>query len=119
MPGLVLVIEDDDGIREAVGYHLEEGGYPVVLAADGNSGLEMAEASRPDLILLDLMVPGTNAAELLRQLRRVAGDTPILIMTAHDLGPADQASLGVDEGWLLRKPFSIQALLDAVASTCR
>jgi DNA-binding response OmpR family regulator len=119
MGGHVLVIEDDEGIKDAVGYGLRVAGYSVAEAADGDAGLRMARSTRPDVILLDLMVPGANGAELIGKLRGMAGGTQIVVMTAHDLDAASLASLGMSESALLRKPFSMKRLLEAVAAQAR
>jgi len=63
--GRVLVVEDDEGIREMLKYNLATAGFTVQEAADGASGLRTARTSRPDLILLDLMLPGMSGFDLL------------------------------------------------------
>lgn len=114
MPVHVLVVEDDEGIREAVAYGLHNAGYSVVEAADGDAGLEAARGRRPDLILVDLMVPGPSGAQLCRLLRRAAPKVPIVVMTAHVLDPDERSRLGLDELWLVTKPFSMTELFSAI-----
>ena len=83
---VILVIEDDDDIRELVAFSLEEEGYRVEQAADGIRGQEMAEDLRPDLIVLDLMLPGKDGLSLCRELNKRAGESlpsPILMLTAR------------------------------------
>src|SRR5881394_1699072 len=69
MPGLVMVIEDEKEIRDLVRYNLERAGFKVAAVADGDQGLERLFASRPDALVLDLMLPGHNGLEILRELR--------------------------------------------------
>ena len=70
MTDRILIVEDDDGIRETLKYNLATAGYVVSEARDGAVGLRLARTSRPDLILLDLMLPGMSGMEFCRALRR-------------------------------------------------
>ena len=78
--GRVLVVEDDEGIREMLKYNLVTAGFSVHEAADGASGLRTARTARPDLILLDLMLPGMSGFDFCRALRAVT-----LLLVAHNL----------------------------------
>ena len=83
---VILVVEDDDDIRELVAFSLEEEGYHVEQAADGLRGQEMAETLRPDLIILDLMLPGRDGLSVCRELNKHAAESmpcPILMLTAR------------------------------------
>jgi DNA-binding response OmpR family regulator len=106
----VLLIEDDPSIVAGLELNLALEGYEVVSAADGESGLELARERRPDVVLLDLMLPGLNGLEVLRQLRKTDADMPVLILTA--LGEEADKVLGLQLGAddYISKPFSLGEL---------
>jgi DNA-binding response OmpR family regulator len=106
----VLLIEDDPSIVAGLELNLALEGYEVVSAADGESGLELARERRPDVVLLDLMLPGLNGLEVLRQLRKTDADVPVLILTA--LGEEADKVLGLQLGAddYISKPFSLGEL---------
>src|SRR5439155_15714316 len=83
--GLVLVIEDEKEIRDLVRYNLEHAGFKVAAFADGDQGLERLFASRPDALVLDLMLPGKNGLEILREVRSepATRDLPVIVLTAR------------------------------------
>jgi len=106
----ILVIEDEQILRETLGYNLERAGFTVALADDGIAGLEQARQLQPDLIILDIMLPGLNGMQLCKQLRRQQIDTPILMLTA--LGTTENIVAGLDSGAddYLVKPFHFAEL---------
>ncbi len=110
----VLVIEDDPAIMFGLRDNLEMTGYAVRTAVDGELGLELARKERPDLIVLDIMLPGLNGYEICRELREAEFDMPIIMLTA--LGQEEEIvrglNLGADD--YITKPFSIQILLARV-----
>ena len=112
----ILVVEDDLGIREGVCDALEQEGYRVLVAADGPSGVALGLTEDPDLIILDLMLPGMGGYDVLRRLRADAVETPVLILTARGLeqDKVKGFQLGADD--YLVKPFSLAELLARVAS---
>jgi len=81
--GRVLVVEDDEGIREMLKYNLTSAGFSVQEASDGATGLRTARTSKPDLILLDLMLPGMSGLDFCRAVRKTS-QVPIIILTAKD-----------------------------------
>ena len=81
--GRVLVVEDDEGIREMLKYNLSSAGFSVQEARDGAAGLRTARTARPDLILLDLMLPGMSGFDFCRALRK-SSRVPIIMITAKD-----------------------------------
>jgi two-component system response regulator RegX3 len=116
--GRVLIIEDDEGIREALKYNLSAAGYIVLEAADGASGVRTAQTGRPDLVLLDLMLPGLSGIEVCRSLRR-SSRVPIIMLTARD-GEVDKIvglELGADD--YITKPFSVREVVARVNAVLR
>lgn len=119
---LILVVEDDDDIRELVAFSLEDEGYRVEQAADGLKGLELAEALQPDLIVLDLMLPGRDGLSVCRELNKKAADampSPILMLTAR--GEEMDRIIGFEYGAddYVVKPFNIRELMLRVRAILR
>ena len=105
----VLVIDDEPQIRRALRAGLEPDGYTVLLAASGEEGLDMAALHNPDLVILDLAMPGIDGLEVCRQLRSWS-QVPILVLSVHE-GEADKVAaldLGADD--YVTKPFSLEEL---------
>jgi two-component system response regulator RegX3 len=118
MTDRILIVEDDDGIRETLKYNLTTAGYAVSEARDGAVGLRLARTSRPDLILLDLMLPGMSGMEFCRALRR-SSRVPIIMVTAKD-SEVDKIvglELGADD--YVTKPFSVREVLARVNAVIR
>jgi DNA-binding response OmpR family regulator len=107
----VLIIEDELPMRTALEDVLAGEGYRVLTAADGQSGLQRALQEKPDLILLDIMMPRLDGYAVCAELRRLARPTPILMLTAK--GQVEDRVSGLDAGAddYLVKPFSTQELL--------
>jgi two-component system response regulator RegX3 len=116
--GRVLVVEDDEGIREMLKYNLSAAGFAVQEASDGATGLRTARTSRPDLVLLDLMLPGMSGFDFCRALRKTTR-VPIIIITAKD-SEVDKIvglELGADD--YITKPFSVREVLARVNAVLR
>lgn len=115
----VLVVEDNADLAFGLQTALESEGYEVRVAYDGRSGLERAHESRPDLILLDLMLPELDGYSVLRKARRSGLDMPILILTAR--GEEADKVLGLDWGAddYVTKPFGTMELLARVRALLR
>ena len=114
----ILIIDDEPLIVESVSYSLKQEGYEVVAAADGVEGLKLAETEEPDLVLLDLMLPGMNGLEVCRTIRR-SSDLPIIMLTAKE-GEIDRVlglELGADD--YVTKPFSMRELLARIKSVLK
>lgn len=116
--GTLLVIEDDTSIAELLQLYLTREGYKVLIAPDGEQGLEMVRAERPTLVVLDLMLPGMSGLDVLKTLRAESG-TPVIILTARD---ADQdkihgLELGADD--YMTKPFNPGELVARVRAVLR
>ena len=119
---VILVVEDDDDIRELVAFSLEEEGYHVEQAADGLRGQEMAETLKPDLIILDLMLPGRDGLSVCRELNKHAAEgipCPILMLTAR--GEEMDRIIGFEYGAddYVVKPFNIRELMLRVRAILR
>ena len=121
MAPLVLVIEDEKEIRDLVRYNLERAGYRVAAVADGDQGIERLFAARPDLLVLDLMLPGRNGLEILREVRGepTTRDLPVIVLTARST-EMDKL-LGFEHGAddYLTKPFSPRELTARVEALLR
>ena len=119
---VILVVEDDDDIRELVAFSLEDEGYRVEQAADGLRGLELAGELQPDLIILDLMLPGRDGLSVCRELNRRASDAPaipVLMLTAR--GEEMDRIIGFEYGAddYVVKPFNIRELMLRVRAILR
>lgn len=121
MPALarILIVEDELPMRTALTDVLAAEGYRVMSAADGEAGLERALAEKPDLMLLDLMMPRLDGYSVCVQLRRLAVKIPILMLTAK--GQIEDRVRGLDAGAddYLVKPFSTEELLARVRAVLR
>ncbi|WP_333777275.1 response regulator transcription factor [Streptomyces sp. IBSBF 3136] len=116
--GRVLVVDDDPTVAEVVAGYLDRAGYAVDRAADGPAALERAAAHRPDLVVLDLMLPGMDGLEVCRRLR-AHGPVPVVMLTAR--GDEEDRILGLEVGAddYVTKPFSPRELVLRVDSVLR
>ncbi len=114
----VLVVDDDRTVAEVVTGYLERAGFEVEQAEDGPAALERAAARRPDLVVLDLMLPGMDGLEVCRRLR-ARGPVPVIMLTAR--GDEDDRILGLEVGAddYVTKPFSPRELVLRVESVLR
>ncbi|USB33235.1 response regulator YycF [Paenibacillus sp. YPG26] len=118
MQGKILVVDDEQPIADILKFNLEKEGYQVILAFDGISAVELALSELPDLILLDLMLPGKDGMDVCREVRAKL-ETPIIMLTAKD-GEIDKVlglELGADD--YVTKPFSTRELLARVKAQMR
>jgi DNA-binding response OmpR family regulator len=115
----ILIIEDETPMRTALADLLLSEGYRPLTAVDGESGLKRALAEKPDLILLDVMMPQLDGFALCAELRRMANDVPVLMLTAK--GQIEDRVTGLDAGAddYLVKPFSMVELLARVRALLR
>ena len=121
MPETVMVIEDEKEIRELIRYNLERAGFRVHMAPDGDDGLKQLFASRPDAVVLDLMLPGRSGLEVLREVREEPStrDLPVVVLTARS-AEMDKL-LGFEHGAddYLTKPFSPRELVARLKALLR
>jgi DNA-binding response OmpR family regulator len=114
----VLVVEDEQTLVATLRFNLEREGYRVLTATDGDAGLSLARQAGPDVILLDLMLPGMNGIEVCRVLRRES-TMPILMLTARAEETDKVVGLEIGADDYLTKPFSMRELLARVGALLR
>ena len=109
----ILVVEDEVTLNETLVYNLEQQGYLVKAAMDGNEALSIARSFNPDLLVLDIMLPGLDGLEITRILRKESG-VPILLLTAQgeEIDRVVGLELGADD--YMPKPFSMRELIARV-----
>ena len=115
----VLIVEDEKSIVDIVRFNLEKEGYAVLTAYDGEAGLTAAREEKPDLILLDVMLPRRNGFDVCRILREEGDGVPVIILTARE-GESDKVmglEIGADD--YITKPFSMRELLARVKANIR
>ena len=119
MAASILVVEDDPAVALALEVALKGEGYLPLLAATGDKGLEFGLAQAPDLLILDVRLPGMDGFELLRRLRAGGSKAPVIILTARDeeVDTILGLELGADD--YMTKPFRVRELLSRVKSQLR
>src|SRR5450759_1370727 len=118
MAEIILVVEDEPSLQETLVYNLKKQGYTVETAGDGRSALETARRLKPDLIVLDIMLPELDGFEVTKLLRREM-IVPILMLTARDAEIDRVVGLEVGADDYLTKPFSMRELLARVKAQLR
>ena len=115
----VLVIEDDRALRDGLAMNLELEGHRVITAGDGEAGMRRAFDDRPDLIVLDIMLPGYSGLEILDELRKRREGVPVLVLSARGTttNKVEGLELGADD--YLSKPFELPELLARVRAMLR
>lgn len=114
----ILVVEDEVSLQETLAYNLRRQGYEVEVAGDGQTALQLARYTHPDLILLDIMLPGIDGFEVCRILRQEM-NTPVLMLTARDDEIDRVVGLEVGADDYLTKPFSMRELMARVKAMLR
>src|ERR1700758_150155 len=115
----ILVIDDDESLRDTIGVMLEQEGFRAELAADGRNGYDRALALKPDLLLVDLRLPGMNGVEICRQLRASRVKTPIIVLSAvgDEVDKVLMLEIGADD--YVVKPFGSRELLARIRALLR
>jgi DNA-binding response OmpR family regulator len=118
MPQRILVVDDEPAVVELLVYNLRKAHFEVLTAGDGRQALRLAQESRPDLIVLDLMLPEIDGLDVCRELRRTS-QTPIIMLTARgeEVDRVVGLELGADD--YLCKPFSVRELLARIKAVLR
>jgi two-component system response regulator VicR len=114
----ILVVDDETAVTDLIGYNLEKAHYQVLTAHDGETALELARESKPDLIILDLMLPKVDGLDVCRELRKTS-QVPIIMVTAR--GEESDRVIGLELGAddYLTKPFSMRELLARIKAVLR
>lgn len=115
----ILLVEDEPQIASFVSRGLQHEGYHVLTAPDGETGLDLAFSELPDLIVLDVMLPGIDGLAVCRQIREAQLQTPVLMLTAKDAVPDRVAGLEAGADDYLVKPFAFEELLARVRALGR
>lgn len=117
----ILAVDDEKDIVELIAYNLEKEGYSVIRAYDGERALELVMTQNPDLLLLDLMLPGINGVDVCRRLRndRRSANLPIIMLTAknEEIDRVLGLEMGADD--YITKPFSLRELIARVRAVLR
>jgi len=119
MPETILIVEDEPSLQETLAYNLQKQGYTVETAGDGRAALETARRLKPDLILLDIMLPLLDGVEVCKTLRRESFQSPIIMLTARDdeIDRVVGLEIGADD--YVTKPFSMRELIARVKAQLR
>ena len=114
---LILIVEDSEDIRYLLVQLLEEEGYRTEVATDGEAGFSAAQRLQPQLILMDLSLPGMDGWETVRRLRRLSQftSTPIIALTAHATDKDKERALAAGCTAYISKPFDMETLLEQLA----
>jgi two-component system, OmpR family, alkaline phosphatase synthesis response regulator PhoP len=110
----ILVVEDDRSLREGLALNLRLQGYDVLTAANGEQGMQMAFDRRPDLIVLDLMMPGWSGLDILDELRKRGEQVPVLILSARNTTRDKVNGLRIGADDYMTKPFDLPELIARV-----
>jgi DNA-binding response OmpR family regulator len=118
MPQLILVVDDEPKVARLARDYLEKNGFRVIVASDGQSALAIARREKPDLVVLDLLLPQIDGREVCRILRRES-DVPIIMLTAlsEEIDQVTGLEIGADD--YITKPFSVRTLVARVRSLLR
>jgi DNA-binding response OmpR family regulator len=119
MAATILIVEDEFAVARGIQYALQQEGYTVTVARSGEEGLEVAGAQAPDLVVLDVRLPGMDGFEVLRRLRAQGSKAPVLVLTARDdeVDKVIGLELGADD--YLTKPFGLRELMSRIKALIR
>ena len=115
----VLVVDDEPNIRELVQVALKFHGCSVTTAGTGKAALRHAESDRPDLIVLDVMLPDMDGFEVCRRLRAAGNEVPVIFLTARDTSSDTVTGLALGGDDYVTKPFSVESLVARVRAVLR
>jgi two-component system OmpR family response regulator len=119
MPARLLVVDDEPTILELLSGSLRLAGFEVMTAASGAEAVRAAASARPDLVLLDVMMPDGDGFEALRRIRSGGGEVPVIFLTARDEVPDRVAGFAVGADDYVTKPFSLDELLGRIRAVLR
>ena len=115
----LLVVDDEPNIRELLSASLRYAGFEVATASDGQEALDVADRFRPDLLVLDVMMPGLDGFGVVRRLRQNGTHTPVLFLTARDAGEDKVTGLTLGGDDYVTKPFSLDEVLARIRAVLR
>ena len=115
----VLIVEDEKNIVDILRFNLQREGYQTLEAYDGEDGLNKARSEKPDLILLDVMLPRMNGFEVCRALRQAGDNVPVIILTAREEETDKVLGLEIGADDYITKPFSMRELIARVGANIR
>jgi two-component system OmpR family response regulator len=115
----VLVVDDEPNIRDLIQVALKFHGCSVTTAGSGKDALRQAESTRPDLIVLDVMMPDMDGFEVCRRLRAAGNEVPVIFLTARDTSSDTVTGLAIGGDDYVTKPFSVEALVARVRAVLR
>lgn len=115
----ILVVDDDQAVRDSLRRSLSFNGYTVTMAEDGEKALELISSDRPDLVVLDVMMPKLDGLDVCRELRSRGDDIPVLMLTARNSVSERVSGLDAGADDYLPKPFALEELLARVRSLLR
>lgn len=115
----ILLVEDNEELAAGIRHNLELEGYDVLWESDGSQGLERARSSEPDLLILDVMLPGLDGFQILKRLRDEGFETPVLILTARGEESDKVRGFRLNADQYVTKPFGLLELLERVRSLLR
>ena len=119
MSATILIVEDEHAVARGIQYALQQEGYEVAIARSGEEGLDVATHQAPDLVVLDVRLPGMDGFEVLRRLRASGAKMPVLVLTARDdeVDKVIGLELGADD--YLTKPFGLRELMSRIKALLR
>ncbi|MCP4674375.1 MAG: response regulator transcription factor [Deltaproteobacteria bacterium] len=115
----ILIVEDDKSLRDGLAMNFELQGFRVITASDGDEGMQKAFNVKPDLVILDIMLPGWSGLDILAELREKNADVPVLILSARDRTREKIEGLDVGADDYVTKPFELAELLARVEALLR
>ena len=115
----VLIVEDEKNIVDILKFNLQRAGYETLEAYDGAEGLSLAQSANPDLILLDVMLPGKNGFDVCQALRQSGSSVPVIILTAREEEADKVLGLEIGADDYITKPFSMRELVARVGANIR
>jgi DNA-binding response OmpR family regulator len=119
MSATILIVEDEHAVARGIQYALQQEGYEVSVAKSGEEGLDLAVNQAPDLVVLDVRLPGIDGFEVLRRMRAAGSKAPVLVLTARDdeVDKVIGLELGADD--YLTKPFGLRELMSRIKALLR
>lgn len=110
----ILIIDDEPQLVESIAVRLKASGYAVITAPDGVSGINKFKEDEPDLVILDIMMPGLSGLDVLKELKQISLNVPVIMLTAYGTPQSAIESLRLGAYDHLAKPFNTETLLEMI-----